>query len=253
MGRIAVVTGAARGIGRGIAERLAAEGHRVAVLDLDGAAAEDAAREIAGEALGLACDVTDSESLSSADQILRSRWGPAEMLVSCAGISRIAALEDTSDELWERILSVNLTGAFRACRQFIPPMREAGWGRAVMISSESGKRGASRYSAYCASKFGLIGLTQSLAQEFADAGITVNAVCPGIVFTDLWDDRHLADYGAKRGIPAGEVRDYLVGRVPLRRACTPEDVAAAVAFLVSDDASYLTGQALNLTGGTLMQ
>ena len=253
MGRIAAVTGAARGIGRGIAERLAADGYRVAVLDLDGPTVKATAAELPGECRGFACDVTDTEALRAADDAIRGAWGPAEVLVSCAGISRIAAIEDTTDELWETILSVNLTGAFRACRQFLPAMRKAGWGRAVMISSESGKRGASRYSAYCASKFGLIGLTQSLAMEFAEAGVTVNAVCPGIVFTDLWDDRHLANYGAKRGIPADEVRDYLIGRVPLKRPCTPEDVAASVAFLVSDAASYLTGQALNLTGGTLMQ
>jgi len=253
MNRIAAVTGAARGIGRGIAERLAKDGCRVAVLDIDAKSAGEAAAEIDGDAFGVPCDVTDAESVRLADQTIRERWGAVNALVSCAGISQIAALEDTSDELWNRILSVNLTGAFHVCRQFLPAMREANWGRVVMISSESGKRGASRYSAYCSSKFGLIGLTQALAMEFAGAGVTVNAVCPGIVFTELWDDDHLAGYGAKRDIPADKVKDYLVGRIPLGRSCTPEDVAAAVAFLASDDAAYLTGQALNLTGGTVMQ
>ena len=259
-GRVAIVTGGAGGIGRGIADRFVREGAHVAIFDINKPKAAHAADDInkandlfpGGDAISVPCDVTQADSIERAVRQVNRTWGVVSILVNCAGYSRIAPLSDTSEELWDRTLTINLKSMYLMCRELIPPMVDQEWGRVINVSSQSGKRGAGNYSAYCASKFGIIGLTQALAQEFAGTGVTVNAVCPGIVFTELWDDEHLAAYGAKRGIPPEQVKDYLVGKIPMGRAASTEDVAGVAAFIASEDTAYITGQSYNVTGGSVM-
>lgn len=253
--RIAVITGGGSGIGAAICRAFAAEGARVAVTDLRLAAAEQVAaaiRAAGGQAAAWELDVADRATVQAAADDIAARFGPADVWVNNAGISRIVPFLECSDELWDLTLRVNLKGTFIGCqaalRQMLPQKR----GVILNMSSQSGKVGASHYAAYCASKFGIIGLTQSLALEFAADGIRVNALCPGVVFTALWDEQHVGGYGHKRGLKPEEVRPYLESKIPLGRLCTPEDVAQTAAFLASDAASYMTGQAINVSGGSVM-
>ena len=253
--RIAVITGGGSGIGAAICRAFAAEGARVAVTDLRLAAAEQVAaaiRAAGGQAAAWELDVADRATVQAAADDIAARFGPADVWVNNAGISRIVPFLECSDELWDLTLRVNLKGTFIGCqaalRQMLPQKR----GVILNMSSQSGKVGASHYAAYCASKFGIIGLTQSLALEFAADGILVNALCPGVVFTALWDEQHVGGYGHKRGLKPEEVRPYLESKIPLGRLCTQEDVAQMAAFLASDAASYMTGQAINVSGGSVM-
>jgi len=251
-GRITFITGAARGVGRGIAARFIKEGAKVAIADLNAEGAAKAAAELGQNAFGVACDVTSVKSIRLALGVVTKRWGPPLVVVNSAGYSKIAPLEATTEELWDRTLEINLKGMFFVCRETVPAMKKAGWGRIINLSSQSGKKGNSSYVAYCASKFGVIGLTQALAQELAESGITVNAICPGVVFTEMWSPEQIGDYAKKRNMKPEDVKDYLVGKIPMKRAATVEDVAGVAAFLASDDATYLTGQSYNVTGGTIM-
>ncbi len=252
-GRVAAITGGARGIGRGIAERYAAEGAQVAILDIDADGAIAAAAEIDGErAAGFGCDVTSSGSVESAVAEINERWPTIDILVNSAGVSKIAPIEKTTDEIWDFTLNVNLRGPFFTSRAIAPQMKRAGWGRIVNLSSQSGKTGNTWYTAYCSSKFGVIGLTQALAQELAEDCITVNAICPGIVMTQMWGAEQVGDYARKRNMKPEEVTDYLIGKIPMKRAATTEDVAAVAAFLASEDAAYVTGQSYNVAGGSVM-
>lgn len=244
------VTGGARGIGRGIAERFIAEGAKVVLLDINEARAAETAREIGSESAR--CDVTSSESVQGTIESVVEMLVGLDILVNSAGYSHIAPIEATTEEIWDRTLSINLKGMFLMIQAAIPHLKAAGAGRVINLSSQSGKKGTGSYSAYCASKFGIIGLTQALAQEFAATGVTVNAICPGIVFTELWDDAHIAAYGAKRGLDPSEVKDYLVSGIPMKRAATVDDVASMAVFLASDESAYMTGQSINVTGGGVM-
>jgi len=192
-----------------------------------------------------------AQSAALVESLARAR-GRIDVWVNNAGISRVVPFLECSDDLWDTILRVNLKGAFIGCQTAIRHMLPRRKGVVLNMSSQSGRQGNSNYAAYCASKFGIIGLTQSLAMEFARDGIRVNALCPGVVWTGLWDDRHVGDYGRKRRMKPEEVRPYLESKVPLGRLCTPEDVAQAAVFLASDAASYITGQAINVSGGGVM-
>jgi 3-hydroxybutyrate dehydrogenase len=253
-GRSAVVTGGGSGIGAGICRAFAREGAPVGVADLNVEAARQVAAAIEGEggrALPLHADVTDAAAVSAvADEVERT-FGPLEIWVNNAGISRVVPFLDCTEELWDATLRVNLKGAFLGSQAAIRRMLPRGRGVVLNMSSQSGKTGASQYAAYCASKFGVIGLTQSLALEYARSGIRVNAICPGVVFTGLWDEQ-LADYARKRGLPVDQVRPYLADKVPMGRLCTVEDVAGTAVFLASDEAAFITGQAVNVTGGLVM-
>jgi len=253
-GKRALVTGAGRGIGRAIALELAARGCAVAVNDLSAEQAEKVAGEIAqlrGRALALPADVRRRSEVQQMVRRVVEEWGGLDILVNNAGISRIVPFLEMEEETWDDILETNLKGAYLSAQEALRQMMVQRAGVIVNISSQSGKEGNACYAAYCASKFGLIGLTQSLAQEFAPLGIRVNAVCPGVCFTELWEEQ-LADYARKRGLKPEEVKPYLESKVPLGRLGSPEEVARVVAFLVSEEASYITGQAINITGGVVM-
>jgi len=255
--RVALITGGARGIGKGIAARFLTEGARVAIADLNGEGATTTAAELGASskgdcAIGVHVDVTAADSVRRAIEETRTRLGEVEILVNSAGFSKIARIEDTTDEIWDRTLAINLKGVFLMCREVVPAMKQSGWGRIINLSSQSGKKGNSSYTAYCASKFGVIGVTQALAQELAEDGVTVNAICPGVVFTEMWGPEQVADYARKRNMAPEDVKEYLTSKIPMKRAATVEDVAAVAAFLASDDAAYLTGQSYNVTGGTIM-
>jgi NAD(P)-dependent dehydrogenase (short-subunit alcohol dehydrogenase family) len=253
--RVAVVTGGGSGIGAGICRAFAREGALVAVADLD----PDAARRVVagiesdgGRAVAHGFDVTDAAAAAAAAEEIEHTLGALEIWVNNAGISRVVPFHDCSEELWDAVLRVNLKGTFIGCQVAIRRMLPRRRGVVLNMSSQSGKVGSSHYAAYCASKFGVIGLTQSLALEFARDGIRVNAVCPGVVFTGLWDDQ-IEDYARKRGLAVDQVRPYLEDKVPMGRLCTVEDVAATAVFLASDEAAFITGQAVNVTGGLVME
>jgi len=253
-GQVAVVTGGGSGIGAAICRAFAREGAAVAVCDVRGDAAEHVASEIrqaGGAALCIAFDVRDRETVErAADQVERD-LGAITTWVNNAGVSRIVPFLECTDDLWDLTLSVNLKGAFIGSQAAIARMLPRRRGVVLNMSSQSGKAGSSHYAAYCASKFGVIGLTQSLALEFARFGIRVNSLCPGVVLTPMWDEM-IEDYARKRDVKPEEVVPYLERKSPMGRLCTPEEVARAAVFLASDAASCITGQAVNVSGGAVM-
>jgi 2-hydroxycyclohexanecarboxyl-CoA dehydrogenase len=247
MGRVAVVTGAASGMGLAIAQRLAGSGHRVAVLDLDGVAAERAAEELRGsgaQALGIAADVADRGAVDRALAHVHLELGPVEIAVTSAGVDEFTSFTDITPSQWDRMLAVNLTGTFHCVQAAVPDMMAAGWGRIVTISSSSAQSGAKRMAHYVASKGGVIALTKALAAELGPHGITVNTIPPGSIETPM----------TRRAEAAGDLpsTDALAKMIPVRRMGTPEDIAAACDFLCSEEAGYINGQQINLNGGRYM-
>jgi NAD(P)-dependent dehydrogenase (short-subunit alcohol dehydrogenase family) len=243
-GRVAVVTGAASGIGLGVAERLAADGMAVALLDRDGAGVTRAAENLAHQGLQAVAydvDVADRAGVERAFSSVRAQLGPVTVLVTSAGIESFDAVADITPEKWDRLLAVNLTGTFTCMQLAVPDMTEAQWGRIVTISSSSAQSGAPHMAHYVASKGGVIGLTKAFAREFAGQGITVNTIPPTIVDTPM--ARNAAGVGNVPSI------DAMGSMVPTGRAGTPEDIAATCAFLCSDEASYITGQLIGVNGG----
>ena len=227
----------------------------MAVTDLRREAAEQVARDIrasGGQALAWDFDVAEHGAVESAADEIEQQLGPIDIWVNNAGISRVIPFLDCTDELWDLILQINLKGTFIGCQVAIRRMMPRKRGVILNMSSQSGKAGNSHYAAYCASKFGVIGLTQSLALEFAREGIRVNALCPGAVFTSLWDDQHIGEYARKRNMRPEDVEAYLADKVPVGRLCTPQDVARTALFLATDEAEFIIGQAINITGGLVM-
>ncbi len=252
--RAAIITGAGGGIGLAIAKRFAREGARLALNDIREEAASAAVREIEhlrGKAIFVPGDVGESSAASEIVERTVAAFGSVNILVNNAGISKILPFLETTEEVWERTLQTNLTGAFLMCKAAVPVMLAHGGGTIINIGSLAGKEGTDCYAAYCASKAGLIGLTQSLAREFARSQIRVNAICPGIVPTRMWEEMR-QDYAKKKGILPEEVAEYVTERVPLKRLCTVEDVAELALFLASEESSYMTGQSIGLSGGLLM-
>src|SRR6202453_1827843 len=230
-GRVAVVTGAASGIGLGVANRFAADGLAVALLDRDDAGVTQAAETLTGQgrsAVGYAVDVADRGGLERVFADVRQNLGPISILVTSAGIESFDAVADITPEKWDRLLAVNLTGTFTCMQLAVPDMTAAGWGRIVTISSSSAQSGAPHMAHYVASKSGVIGLTKALARELAAEGITVNTIPPTIVDTPM--ARHSEEAG---DVPSIEVMGAMV---PVGRAGTPDDIAAMCAFLCSDEA-----------------
>lgn len=248
---VVIVTGSAEGIGKAIAQRFVDEGACVVIADIDAQTGQHTASELGPSAIFIGVDVSAASSVDTMLKSIHERFGKIDILVNNAGISEIVPFLECSEELWDKHININLKGAYLCSQSVLKYMVPRRSGKLINISSQSGKKGNSQYEAYCASKFGIIGLTQSLAVEFATYGITVNAVCPGVVWTSLWE-KMAPQYAAKYNIPETQVKDFLASKIPLLRLCKPEDVAAATAFLASPDADYMTGQALNVSGGAIM-
>lgn len=231
-------------MGRAICHHLVQQGRKVAALDIDGDAAGQVAKELETEgaqALGVRVDVADRSAVDHALDEVRRSLGPVEILVTSAGIEGFEELLDITTESWDRMLAVNLSGTFHCVQSAVPDMIEAGWGRIVTISSSSAQSGTRRMSHYVASKGGVIALTKALALDLAPNGITVNTIPPGVIDTPMM----------RRPIEAGTMAsmEQILARAPLGRAGTPDDIAAACAFLCSEEAGYITGQQINVNGG----
>ncbi|BAM01259.1 MULTISPECIES: sorbitol-6-phosphate dehydrogenase [Caldilinea] len=256
--RIALVTGAAQGLGAALSLRLAREGCDVVVADLNGERAAQTAAEIARETgrrtLALTTDVTNEEQVRAMVDKTVETFGRLDILIANAGIVRSGAIDELSLRDWQLVIDVNLTGYFLCAKYAAIVMKRQRSGVIIQINSKSGKKGSYKNSAYSASKFGGIGLTQSLALELAEHGVRVNAVCPGnLLDSPLWVESLYSQYSKRFGIPEEEVRRRYIEQVPLKRGCTYDDVANVVVFLASDQASYMTGQAINVTGGQEMR
>lgn len=242
-GRTSIVTGGASGIGGAISRRLAADGAMVAIFDLNGDAARATAlsiEEAGGKAIGLSVDVTDRSAIDTALDEVRARLGRPAVLVNSAGMTVDEPFLEITAETWNRVLAVNLTGTFDCCQAVLPDMVEEGWGRIVNISSSSVHSGAPTLASYVSAKSGVVGLTKVLALEFARHGITVNTIPPGFV------DTPMLRQAVERGLVNVEEQ---AANTPVGRIGQPEDIAAACAFLVSEEASYITGQIIGVNGG----
>ena len=247
MGRVAVVTGGASGMGLAIGRHLAARGDRVALLDREGDAvlrAAEGLRETGARAIGAQVDVTDRAAVDGALEKVRAELGRIEIMVTSAGVDAFESFLDITPERWEHVLAVNLTGTFHCLQAAVPDMLAARWGRIVTISSSSAQSGAPRMAHYVASKGGVIGLTKALALELAPHGITVNNIPPGLIDTPM----------ARRAEAAGDLAnlDKLAARIPVRRTGSADDIATTCAFLCSDEAGYVTGQVVGVNGGMVL-
>jgi 3-oxoacyl-[acyl-carrier protein] reductase len=240
--RVAFVTGASRGIGRAIALSLAEAGHSIVVASPEMEFNEEVAAEIRKTQPALVVDLnlTSPESIAAGFQAALKEFGKIDVLVNNAGITKDSLAVRMKKEAWDLVLQINLTGAFLASQQAIPVMMKQRWGRIINIASVVGQSGNPGQANYVASKAGIIGLTKCLAQELGGRNITVNAVAPGFIETDM-----------TKNLPA-EVREKMLSGVPLKRPGTPEDIAKAVRFLASDDAAYITGVVLQVNGGMYM-
>lgn len=249
--------GGARGIGRGIAMRLAAEGAQVAVADLDFDGAQQVVGEIkaaGGDALACRCDVSDRASVRAAIKAIVDAHGSLDVIFNNAGVAEVRPFMEVKEEHWNWVMKINGLGVLicmqEAARQMIAQGRG---GKIINMSSIAGRQGNTIQPHYCASKFSVVALTQAGARAFAEYGITANAICPGIVETDLWDgmDDGFIEFGiAER---RGEAMERFAGGIPLGRTSTPDDLAGPAAFLASGDADYITGQCLVVDGGIVMQ
>jgi 2-hydroxycyclohexanecarboxyl-CoA dehydrogenase len=243
--RAAFVTGAASGIGRAIATRLAADGLAVAVVDLNLDAAQVVAEEIqaaGGHAIAVRADVSDRDAVAAALAHTTAELAAPLVLVNNAGLDNFGPFLKISVGTWTKVHDVNLTGTFHCCQLALPAMIEAGWGRIVNISSSSAQGGTPYMGAYVSSKAGMIGLTKALALEFGPNGVTVNTIPPGFI------DTPMLRAAAAKGFLGGPVEEH-EKKTPVRRAGTPEDVAAMCSFVIRDEASYITGQVLGVNGG----
>jgi 2-hydroxycyclohexanecarboxyl-CoA dehydrogenase len=248
MDRVAVVTGAASGIGLAIARHLAARGHKVGLLDLQHEAALQAAEHLGREgvtAIAVNADVTDRAAVDAALGEVRARLGPIRIMVTAAGLDSFDPFTDITIESWERTLAVNLTGTFHCLQAAVPDMVSARWGRMVTISSSSAQSGSPHMAHYVASKAGVIGLTRALALELAPHGITVNTIPPGMIDTPM-----LRRAEASGNI--GKIEKLAARMIPVGRAGSPEDIAATCGFLCSDEAGFITGQVIGVNGGMVL-
>ena len=250
--KTAVITGAAQGLGNALAVRLSREGCNIVVADIN----LDGAREIADaceNAVAVQIDVTDYKSCERLMEKAVETFGRIDIIVSNAGILISGAIDEFNPDSWKKVIDVNLCGFFNIAKAAAPYLIEQKGGSIIQINSKSGKKGSFKNSAYAASKFGGIGLVQSLALELAPYNVHVNAICPGnLLDSPLWVNSLYKQYAHNQGITEEQVKQNYINKVPLKRGCTYEDVANVLVFLASEEANYMTGQAINVTGGQQM-
>lgn len=256
--KIAIVTGGAQGLGEAICHRLAQEGAHVVVADLNQEGAQRVAASLVAQAscraVAVGVDVTDEAQVEAMVQRAVQEFGRLDILVSNAGILIAEAVDAFTADKWRTVMNVNLFGYFLCAKHAARVMKEQRGGVIIQINSKSGKKGSYKNSAYAASKFGGIGLTQSIALELAEYGVRVNAICPGnLIDSPLWVDSLYAQYAKKWSLTEEEVRQKYIDQVPMKRGCTYDDVTNVLVFLASDQAEYMTGQAINVTGGQEMR
>ena len=256
--RVALVTGGAQGLGAAICLRLAREGCDVVVADLNAEQAEQTALAVANEtgrrAIALPVNVADEEQVREMVDATVSEFGRLDILVANAGVVRSSPVDEMNLRDWKLVMDVNLTGYFLCAKYAAAVMKRQKSGVIIQINSKSGKKGSFKNGAYAASKFGGIGLTQSIALELAEYGVRVNAICPGnLLDSPLWVGSLYEQYSKRLGVSEEEVRQRYIDQVPMRRGCTYEDVTNVLVFLASDQSSYMTGQAINVTGGQEMR
>jgi len=244
--KIAIVTGGGRGIGKAIAIRLAQEGAKVVVVDKNQDTATstvESIKEAGGQAAPIAADVTQSEDVRRMARTTVERFGTIDILVNNVGLFTFEPFLDTSEDVWDNLIAINLKSTILCCRAALEEMTKKKYGKIVNISSDAAKIGVATQAAYTAAKAGVMGLTRTLAREMARHNINVNCVCPGLVDTELTAEL--------TGL-APEIREKMIKAIPFRRMAQPEEIAAAVCFLASDDAGYITGQSLSVNGGQSM-
>src|ERR1700712_327041 len=248
--RVALVTGGAQGIGRGIALALGAQGFQVAIADLNLGVAKQTAKDIVaagGTAIAVSVDITDTASVQAGVDTVTKEFGPIEVVVNNAGWDDFMPFLDTTEEFWDKILNLNFKGALRVSKAVVPGMIERGFGRVINIGSDAGRVGSSLEAVYSGAKGGIIAFSKTLAREVATKGVTVNAVCPGPTDTPA-----LRAFANNSGQDADKVIGGMTRAVPMKRLGNPEDVGAAVAFFPSAATSYITGQPLWVSGGLTM-
>ncbi len=255
--KIALVTGGGQGLGQAICQRLAAEGCHVVVADLNEETAISTAADIAAETsqqtLGVKVNVTDETQVENLVAQTLSKFGRLDIAISNAGVLVAEEITAFPADKWRFVLDVNLVGYFLIAKHAAKVMQAQKSGSIIQINSKSGKKGSFKNSAYAASKFGGIGLTQSIALDLAEYGVRVNAICPGnLLDSPLWVNSLYSQYAKKWGISEEEVRQRYVDQVPMKRGCTYEDICNMAVFLASDQSAYMTGQAINVTGGQEM-
>jgi len=253
-GKIGLITGAAMGLGKHLAKRLAAEGCDLVICDIKKeeieSAKEELVREIGARVIALNADVTSEEDVKNMVAAAVKEFSRIDLLVCNAGLSFSGTIHEIELPAWRKIIDVNLYGYFLCVREVSRIMKENKYGAIVQINSRTGKRGSAKNAAYAASKGGGIVLTQSLSAELAEFNIRVNCVCPGPLFeSNLWQNVLFKDYSKRYGISEDEVKERYLKEIPLGRGCEYDDVANVVIFLLSDQANYMTGQAVNVTGG----
>ena len=254
----AIVTGAGQGLGEAMAKRLLNEGCRVILADIQEKQITDTVSRLKSQygdiVLSKKCDVTNEQDVETLAALADSQWGGIDVFIANAGILISGPIVDFDVDKWRKVIDVNLIGQMLCMKHALPIMAREKKGSYIQINSKSGKRGSFRNSAYAASKFGGIGLVQSAAMEMAQEGIRVNAICPGnLLDSPLWANSLFKQYAKNQHITEEEVRKKYIDQVPIKRGCLYEDVCNVVVFLASDQSSYITGQALNVTGGQEMR
>jgi 2-hydroxycyclohexanecarboxyl-CoA dehydrogenase len=249
-GRTALVTGGARGIGQAIAKALAEDGHAVAIADLradDAQAAAEQINALGSRALGVGMDVTSTESVGAGLASTSSTLGAVDILVNCAGWDELRPFVKTDETLWDRVLEINYKGVLRTTHAVLPGMLERGYGRIINIGSDAGRVGSSMEAVYAGAKGGVIAFTKTIARETALKGVTANVVCPGPTDTPM-----LREVVAASGPDAEKIISSMTSGVPMKRLGKPEEIATAVRFFAREDAAFITGQTLSVSGGLTM-